>query len=83
MLHLHALVWPARVPAKNVRHHVQRAIKVLDQLCQRFRQTIESLLGNIKIIEDGLGWVRPPFSLMVQEQVLESARVTKEHPPDA
>ena len=60
---------------KNVCHHIQRAIKVLDQPCQRFRQTIESLLGESKILDDGLGWVRPPFSLVVQEKVLENARV--------
>ena len=40
-----------------------------------FRQTIESLLRESKILDDGLGWVRPPFSLVVREKVLESARV--------
>ena len=60
---------------QHVRHHVQRAIEVLGQPCQRFCQTIETLLGNNKIIDGGLGWARPPFSLVVQDKVLENARV--------
>ena len=62
-------------PRAHVRHHLQRAIEVLDQPCQWFGQTIESLLGNSQIIDDGLGWVRPPFLLMVQEEVLENAPI--------
>ena len=48
---------------------------MLDQPCQRFRQTIELLLRESKILDDGFGWVRPPLSLVVQEKVLENARV--------
>jgi len=60
---------------KKVGHHVQRGIEVLNQPCQGFRQTVESLLSESKILDDGLGRVRPPFSLVVREKVLDNARV--------